>query len=178
MLCPWGLPDPSRSAPPTCTRVCACHVHLFASPWTEALQALLFMEFSRQEYWSRLPFPSSRDLSNPGIKTTPLLACPLAIKELYLSGLLITFSTFFILGCFDIWFFLVLEELPLPGLASSSRGKIPYLRAGLSQQSNQPPHSLHPTTSSVGSPHPTPTLITQGQVPDSKGQPLHSRALN
>ena len=26
------------------------------------------MEFSRQEYWSRLPFPSPRDLPNPGIK--------------------------------------------------------------------------------------------------------------
>ena len=31
-------------------------------------QALLFMEFSRQEYWSGLPFPSSGDLLNPGIK--------------------------------------------------------------------------------------------------------------
>ena len=27
-------------------------------PWTAALQALLSMEFSRQEYWNRLPFPS------------------------------------------------------------------------------------------------------------------------
>ena len=77
------------------------------------------MEFPRQEYWSRLPFPSPGDLPNPGIKTTSLLPGPLAIKELYLSGLLITFSAFFILRCFDIWFFLILEELPLPGLASS-----------------------------------------------------------
>ena len=30
------------------------------------------MEVSRQEYWSKLPFPTSRDLSDPGIKPTPL----------------------------------------------------------------------------------------------------------
>ena len=39
-----------------------------AISWTEAHQAPLSMEFSRQEYWSRLPFPSSGDLPNPGIK--------------------------------------------------------------------------------------------------------------
>ena len=33
-----------------------------------AHQALLSMEFSRQEYWSELPLPSSGDLSDPGIK--------------------------------------------------------------------------------------------------------------
>ena len=31
-------------------------------------QASLFMEFSRQEYWSGLPFPSPEELPNPGIK--------------------------------------------------------------------------------------------------------------
>ena len=44
------------------------HIQLFATPWTVAHQAPLFMEFSRQEYWSGLPFPSSGDLPNPGIK--------------------------------------------------------------------------------------------------------------
>ena len=39
-----------------------------ATPWTVALQASLSMEFSRQEYWSGWPFPSPRDLPNPGIK--------------------------------------------------------------------------------------------------------------
>ena len=34
------------------------HVQLFATPWTVAYQAPLSMEFSRQEYWSGLPFPS------------------------------------------------------------------------------------------------------------------------
>ena len=33
------------------------HVQLFATPWTVAYQVLLSMEFSRQEYWSGLPFP-------------------------------------------------------------------------------------------------------------------------
>ena len=39
-----------------------------ATPWTVACQASLFMEFSRPEYWSGLPFPSSGDLPNPGIE--------------------------------------------------------------------------------------------------------------
>ena len=44
------------------------HLRLFASLWTVARQAPLSMEFSRQEYWSGLPFPSPSDLPNPGIK--------------------------------------------------------------------------------------------------------------
>ena len=43
-------------------------VQLFATPWTVAYQALLSMGFSRQEYWSGLPFPSPGDLPDPGIK--------------------------------------------------------------------------------------------------------------
>ena len=41
---------------------------LFATPWTRAHQAPLSMEFSWQEYWSGLPFPSPGDLPNPGIE--------------------------------------------------------------------------------------------------------------
>ena len=44
------------------------HVQLFATPWTVAYQAPQSMEFSRQEYWSGLPFPSPGDLPNPGIE--------------------------------------------------------------------------------------------------------------
>ena len=44
------------------------HIWLFATPWTVAYQAPLSMEFSRQEYWSGLPFPSPGDLPDPGIK--------------------------------------------------------------------------------------------------------------
>ena len=42
------------------------HVHLFATPWTIAYQAPPSMGFSRQEYWSGLPFPSAEDLTDPG----------------------------------------------------------------------------------------------------------------
>ena len=40
-----------------CVQSLSC-VQLFATPWTVAHQAPLSMEFSRQEYWSGLPFPS------------------------------------------------------------------------------------------------------------------------
>ena len=43
-------------------------VRLFVTPWTVAYQAPSSMEFSRQEYWSGLPFPSPGDLRNPGIE--------------------------------------------------------------------------------------------------------------
>ena len=43
-------------------------VWLFATTWTIAHQAPLSMGFSRQEYWSELPFSSPGDLPNPGIK--------------------------------------------------------------------------------------------------------------
>ena len=43
-------------------------VGLFMTPWTVAHQAPPSMGFSRQEYWSGLPFPSPGDLSDPGIK--------------------------------------------------------------------------------------------------------------
>ena len=43
-------------------------VRLFETPWTVVYQASLSMGFSRQEYWSGLPFPSLGDLPDPGIK--------------------------------------------------------------------------------------------------------------
>ena len=46
------------------------HVQFFATSWTVACQALLSMEFPRQESWSGLPFPFPRDLLNLGIKLT------------------------------------------------------------------------------------------------------------
>ena len=45
-----------------------CHVQLCVTAWTTAHQSPLSMEFSRQECWSRLPFPSPGDLLDPGIK--------------------------------------------------------------------------------------------------------------
>ena len=43
-------------------------VRLFATPWTVAYQASPSVGFSRQEYWSGLPFPFPGDLPNPGIE--------------------------------------------------------------------------------------------------------------
>ena len=40
----------------------------FATPWTVAYEVPPSMEFSRQEYWSGLPYPPPRDLPDPGIK--------------------------------------------------------------------------------------------------------------
>ena len=60
--------------------MCACvlshfsHVWLFGTLGTVARQAPLSMEFSRQEHWSRLPFPSPGDLPNPGIKPASLMS--------------------------------------------------------------------------------------------------------
>ena len=51
------------------------------TPWTVAHQAPLSMEFSRQEYWSELPFPSSEYLPNPGIKSRSP-----ALQAFYLSS--------------------------------------------------------------------------------------------
>ena len=42
---------------------------ILVTQWTIALQASLSMEFSRQEYWSGLPFPSPGDLPDPGIES-------------------------------------------------------------------------------------------------------------
>ena len=50
------------------------HVWLFATPWTVAHQALLSMEFSRQEYWSGLPFHTPGKLSHPGIEPMSLVS--------------------------------------------------------------------------------------------------------
>ena len=43
-------------------------VRLFATPWTVAYQAPPSMGFSRQQYWSGLPFPAPGDLPDPGIE--------------------------------------------------------------------------------------------------------------
>ena len=66
-----------------CTRVCV-HAQLlscfklFATSWPVAHQAPLSMGFSKQEYWSGLPFPPPGDLPDPGIKSTSLEAPALA----------------------------------------------------------------------------------------------------
>ena len=54
----WGCKDVSSLS----------HVWLFVTPWTVAYEAPLSMRFSKQENWSRLPFPFPGDLPNPGIE--------------------------------------------------------------------------------------------------------------
>ena len=72
----------SKSFAPVVVVQSLSHAWLFANPWTVALQASLIMGFSRQEYWSELPFPSPGDLPHSGIETVSLLppALPLASK--------------------------------------------------------------------------------------------------
>ena len=59
-------------------RVCASvlnHVWFFATPWPVACKAPLSIEFSKQEYWSGLPFSTPGDPPNPGIEhLSPSLA--------------------------------------------------------------------------------------------------------
>ena len=60
-----------------CSLGCCCLIAklclTLATPWTVAGQVSLSMGYSRQECWSGLPFPSLRDLPNPG--TEPFISC-------------------------------------------------------------------------------------------------------
>ena len=53
------------------------HVRLFATPWTVVHHAPPSMGFSRQKYWSGLPFPSPEDLPDPGIEA----GCPALLAD-------------------------------------------------------------------------------------------------
>ena len=58
------------------------HVRLLAIPWTVAYQVLPSVEFSRQEYWSGLPFPSPGDRPNPGNEPkSPALQADASLSE-------------------------------------------------------------------------------------------------
>ena len=71
----WSLPfQIYRAAMLSCF---SC-VWLCVTPWTVAHQAPLSMEFSRQEYWSRLTFPLPEELPDPGIEPTSLTSPALA----------------------------------------------------------------------------------------------------
>ena len=61
--------DSLPSEPPVKAKVkLLSRVQIFATPWTVAYQAPPSMGFSRQEYWSGLPFPSPGDLPDLGIE--------------------------------------------------------------------------------------------------------------
>ena len=53
-------------------------IQLFVTPWTVSCQAPLSMGFSRQEYWSKLPFPPPGDLPDPGTEPMSLMSPALA----------------------------------------------------------------------------------------------------
>ena len=58
------------------------HVQLLVTPWTVAHQAPLSMGFSRQEYWSGLPFPTPGDLHDPGIESvSPALQADILLNR-------------------------------------------------------------------------------------------------
>ena len=73
-----------------CMLSCFNRIQLFLTLWTVVHHVPLSMGFSRQEYWSGLPFPSPEDLPNPGIEpvslTSPALA--LAIRFFTISATL------------------------------------------------------------------------------------------
>ena len=69
------------------------HVGLFVTPWTVAYEAPPTMGFSRQEYWSGLPFPSPGDLPNPGIEPgSPALQADALANQITLSKLQVCVS--------------------------------------------------------------------------------------
>ena len=97
-----------------CVCVCVCaracvgtqllsHVRLFVTPWTITCQAPLSMEFSRQEYWSGLPFPSPGDLPNPKME-------PASLASPALAGSFITTS--YLRSPWEYW---IPNYLKLPG---------------------------------------------------------------
>ena len=65
-----------------CMYVLSC-VQLFAIPGTVTHQASLSIEFSRQVYWSGLPFPTPGDLPDPGIE--PMTLMPLALADRFFT---------------------------------------------------------------------------------------------
>ena len=62
----------------SCTLSGASRVRLFATLWTVAHQALLPMQFSRQEHWSESLCPPPGDLPDPGIEPVSLMSPALA----------------------------------------------------------------------------------------------------
>ena len=72
------------------------HVQLFVTPWTVAYQLPPSMRFSRQEYWSGLPFPSPGDLPDPGIEPrSPALQADALLSEPPEKLLVIIVSIYF-----------------------------------------------------------------------------------
>ena len=65
----------------SCVHVLIC-IQLFVTSWTVIHQTPLSMEFSRQEYWSGLPFPPPGDLPKPGFKPKSPVSPALQVESL------------------------------------------------------------------------------------------------
>ena len=77
----------SRARVCVCVGVCTCALSHSAVSDSVAHQAPLSMGFSRQEYWSGLPFPPPGDLPHPGIKPASPVSSALASDSFPLSHL-------------------------------------------------------------------------------------------
>ena len=95
--------------------MCVSHVWLFVTPWTVARQALLSMEFSRQEYWCGLPFPFPGDLPDPGIEPrSPALQADILYYTTVVTIIIILSITSLVL-MYLFWKFVSLDHLlPVP----------------------------------------------------------------
>ena len=89
------------------SRVC-----LFVTPWTVVYQILLSMGFSRQEYWSGLPFPSPGDLPNSGIESgSPALQADIYLlshqgsPRLPVTILISVKGVMYKINAFGMWYF-------------------------------------------------------------------------
>ena len=122
-----------RMVPPHCSyraweNVRSCvpshfsHVQLCLTLRTAARQAPLFMEFSRQEYWSGLPCPPPGDLPHPGIKITSLMSLALkgrffitsATWEAHVRNCLVPFCVLRVLDT-SMWFTKPTAQTPEKG---------------------------------------------------------------
>ena len=113
------------------------HVQLFLTLWSIAHQAPLAMGFSKQEYWSGLPFPSPGDLPDPGIEALSSVPPALAGQSLPLSYpgspifffFLISFSflknAIYLFIFWLFWVFIAVCMLSL--IAASDPGKFYHL---------------------------------------------------
>ena len=95
-------------------------VQLFVAPWTLASQAPLSTGFSRQEYWSGLPFPPPGDLLDPGIE--PVSSVSTALQADFFYPLSHQGSPRVEAGCWQNWI-LILVSTPLCYVAAAPPAK-------------------------------------------------------
>ena len=96
------------------------HVRLLATPWTAAYQAPPSMGFSRQKYWSGLPFPSPGDLPDPGIEPrSPFLTKVLIFKAMVFPVVMYGFESWTLkkteprrIDAFELWCWRRLLRVP------------------------------------------------------------------